>query len=97
MLLFRSIDDVGPASPLASSLAAGFSGAIAAALSHSFDTAKTRSQCIVIPKVLLCTRYFCTSPFFYFSSYALKHLDHHLLTDNGFDADNSYKQFVTGS
>nr|CAD1844356.1 unnamed protein product [Ananas comosus var. bracteatus] len=52
----RSIDEVGPVSPLASSLAAGFSGAIAAALSHSFDTAKTRSQCIVIPKYIMMER-----------------------------------------
>lgn len=53
-ILFRSIDDVGPVSPLASSLAAGFSGMVVAAASHPFDTAKTRSHCIVTPKVLVC-------------------------------------------
>lgn len=39
-------------SPLPASLAAGFSGSLAAVASHCFDTAKTRSQCIVTPKVL---------------------------------------------
>lgn len=48
---FRSNEDIGPLSPLAVSLAAGFSGSIAAAASHSFDTAKSRSQCVVLPKV----------------------------------------------
>lgn len=48
---FRSDEDIGPLSPLAVSLAAGFSGSIAAAASHSFDTAKSRSQCVVLPKV----------------------------------------------
>ncbi|KAM3282240.1 hypothetical protein P3S67_025885 [Capsicum chacoense] len=42
--------DVGPLSPLAVSLAAGFSGSLAAAASHGFDTAKSRSQCMVPPK-----------------------------------------------
>lgn len=36
---------------MAISLAAGFSGAIAAAASHSFDTARTRAQCVILPKV----------------------------------------------
>ncbi|KAG0460759.1 hypothetical protein HPP92_020624 [Vanilla planifolia] len=48
----RSISEAGPVSPLASSIAAGFSGAVAAAASHSFDTAKTRSQCVVVPKYI---------------------------------------------
>ncbi|XP_072956710.1 uncharacterized protein [Typha angustifolia] len=52
----RSIEEVGPVSPLASSLAAGFSGTVAAAASHSFDTAKSRSQCIVIPKYITMER-----------------------------------------
>ncbi|XP_042413752.1 uncharacterized protein LOC122002595 isoform X2 [Zingiber officinale] len=52
----RSIDEIDPVSPLASSLAAGFSGALAAAASHSFDTAKTRSQSIVIPKYIAMER-----------------------------------------
>ncbi|XP_065001365.1 solute carrier protein FPSE_08119-like isoform X3 [Musa acuminata AAA Group] len=52
----RSIDDVGPVSPLASSLAAGFSGMVAAAASHPFDTAKTRSHCIVTPKYIAMER-----------------------------------------
>ncbi|XP_073112680.1 uncharacterized protein [Elaeis guineensis] len=50
----RSIDEAGPVTPLASSLAAGFSGTVAAAASHSFDTAKSRSQCIVTPKPSPC-------------------------------------------
>ncbi|KAI0500907.1 hypothetical protein KFK09_019125 [Dendrobium nobile] len=54
----RSINEVGPVSPLASSLAAGFSGAVAAAASHPFDTAKTRSQCIVVPKYISMERKF---------------------------------------
>ncbi|XP_019171296.1 PREDICTED: mitochondrial arginine transporter BAC2 [Ipomoea nil] len=46
----RFDEDVGPLSPLAVSLAAGFSGSVAAAASHSFDTAKCRDQCNVVPK-----------------------------------------------
>ncbi|PKA47685.1 putative envelope ADP,ATP carrier protein, chloroplastic [Apostasia shenzhenica] len=53
-----SINEVGPVSPMASSLAAGFSGAVAAAVSHSFDTAKTRSQCAVVPKYISMERKF---------------------------------------
>ncbi|XP_057495934.1 mitochondrial thiamine pyrophosphate carrier 1-like isoform X1 [Actinidia eriantha] len=49
-------EEVGPLSPLAISLSAGFSGSIAAAASHSFDTAKSRSQCIVLPKYLSMER-----------------------------------------
>ncbi|GAB4856885.1 hypothetical protein Ancab_014803 [Ancistrocladus abbreviatus] len=52
----ESDDEVGPLSPLAISLAAGFSGSIAAAASHGFDTAKSRSQCIVMPKFLSMER-----------------------------------------
>ncbi|XP_020247236.1 mitochondrial carrier protein MTM1 isoform X2 [Asparagus officinalis] len=52
----RSINEVDPISPLASSLAAGFSGTMAAAASHTFDTAKTRSQCIVTPKYIAMER-----------------------------------------
>lgn len=51
-----SDEEIGPISPLAVSLAAGFSGSVAAAASHSFDTAKSRSQCIVQPKYLLMER-----------------------------------------
>lgn len=47
----RSNDEVGPLSPFSVSLAAGFSGAVAAAASHGFDTAKSRSLCTVLPKV----------------------------------------------
>lgn len=54
----RSINDVGPVSPLASSLAAGFSGAVAAAASHPLDTAKTRSHCVVLPKYMSMERKF---------------------------------------
>ena len=49
--LFRYDEEIGPLSPLAVSLAAGFSGSIAAAASLGFDTARSRSQCIVLPKV----------------------------------------------
>lgn len=52
----RSINEVGPVSPLAASLAAGFSGALAASLSHTFDTAKSRSQCTVTPKYIAMER-----------------------------------------
>jgi hypothetical protein len=38
-------------SPLAVTLAAGFSGSVAAAASHGFDTARSRSQCTVLLKV----------------------------------------------
>ncbi|KAM3282246.1 hypothetical protein P3S67_025891 [Capsicum chacoense] len=51
-----SDEDVGPLSPLAVSLAAGFSGSLAAAASHGFDTAKSRSQCMVLPKACCLTR-----------------------------------------
>ncbi|KAF8413272.1 hypothetical protein HHK36_001248 [Tetracentron sinense] len=52
----RSEEEIGPVSPLASSLAAGFSGSIAAAASHCFDTATSRSQCIVLPKYISMER-----------------------------------------
>lgn len=51
LLLFRSDDEIPPLSPLSVSLTAGFSGSVAAAASHAFDTAKCRSQCTVLPKV----------------------------------------------
>lgn len=51
LLSLRSDEEIGPLSPIAVSLAAGFSGSVAAAASHCFDTAKTRTQCIVLPKV----------------------------------------------
>ncbi|KAF3517520.1 hypothetical protein DY000_02060709 [Brassica cretica] len=53
-LSFSSEEEVGPLSPLAISIAAGFSGAIAAAASHSFDTARTRAQCVILPKFGFC-------------------------------------------
>ncbi|KAJ9168434.1 hypothetical protein P3X46_019959 [Hevea brasiliensis] len=46
----RSDEEIGPLSPISVSLAAGFSGSVAAAASHCFDTAKSRSQCTVLPK-----------------------------------------------
>ncbi|KAL5734781.1 hypothetical protein ACOSP7_032642 [Xanthoceras sorbifolium] len=52
----RSDEEIGPLSPLAVSLVAGFSGTVAAAASHGFDTAKTRSQCIVLPKYVSMER-----------------------------------------
>ncbi|MQL72229.1 hypothetical protein Taro_004552 [Colocasia esculenta] len=54
----RSIDEIGSVSPLAASLAAGFSGSLAAVASHCFDTAKTRSQCVVTPKYITMERKF---------------------------------------
>lgn len=51
LLSRRTDDEIGPLSPLAVSAAAGVSGSVAAAASHCFDTAKCRSQCIVLPKV----------------------------------------------
>lgn len=58
--LLRNIEDAGPVHPFASSVAAGIAGAVAAAASHSFDTAKSRSECTVVPKVqtsVLCIDY----------------------------------------
>lgn len=52
----RYIEDVGPVSPWFASFAAGVSGSIAAAASHCFDTAKSRSQCIVLPKYVSMER-----------------------------------------
>ncbi|XP_043713753.1 uncharacterized protein LOC122662236 [Telopea speciosissima] len=52
----RSIEEIGPVSPLAASLAAGVSGSLAAAASHCFDTAKSRSQCTVVPKYVSIER-----------------------------------------
>ncbi|NP_001315547.1 mitochondrial substrate carrier family protein isoform X1 [Solanum lycopersicum] len=54
----RFDEEVGPLSPLAVSLAAGFSGSLAAAASHCFDTARSRSQCIVLPKFVSMERRF---------------------------------------
>lgn len=51
-LFIRSLEEAGPVTPLASSLAAGFSAAAAAVVSHPFDTAKVRSQAAVLPKVV---------------------------------------------
>ncbi|XP_057525424.1 mitochondrial aspartate-glutamate transporter AGC1 isoform X1 [Amaranthus tricolor] len=49
-------DEVPPLSPFAVSLAAGFSGSLAAIASHSFDTSRTRSQCVVLPRYLAMER-----------------------------------------
>ncbi|KAJ1402281.1 Mitochondrial substrate/solute carrier [Sesbania bispinosa] len=54
----RLNEEVGPLSPLAVSLAAGFSGSVAAAASHGFDTARSRSQCTVLPKYVSMERRF---------------------------------------
>lgn len=51
-------DEIDPLSPFVVSLAAGCSGSIAAAASHGFDTSRTRSQCIVLPKYLAMERSF---------------------------------------
>ncbi|GAB2300980.1 hypothetical protein Dimus_035017 [Dionaea muscipula] len=48
----KSDDEIGPLSPLAVSLGAGISGSIAAMASHGLDTARSRSQCIVLPKFI---------------------------------------------
>lgn len=53
-----SDEDIGPLHPLSVSLAAGLSGSVAAAASHSFDTAKCRSQCLVLPKYITMERKF---------------------------------------
>ncbi|KAJ8755599.1 hypothetical protein K2173_022194 [Erythroxylum novogranatense] len=52
----RSDEEIGPLSPFAVSLAAGFSGSMAAAASHCFDTAKSRSECVVLPKFVSVER-----------------------------------------
>ena len=65
LLSLRSDEEIGPLSPLAVSVAAGFSGSVAAAASHCFDTAKTRTQCIVLPKVC----YLLLKQFLYFLDY----------------------------
>lgn len=52
----RSNEEVGPLPPLAVSILAGLSGTVAAAASHCFDTAKSRSQCIVLPKYVSMER-----------------------------------------
>jgi hypothetical protein len=52
--LLRKLEEAGPVHPLASSVAASLSGVVAAAASHTFDTAKTRSECNVVPKVCAC-------------------------------------------
>lgn len=51
-------DEVAPLSPLTVSMAAGLSGALAAAASHGFDTSRTRSQCVVLPKYVAMERKF---------------------------------------
>jgi hypothetical protein len=70
LLSLRSDEEIGPLSPLAVSLAAGFSGSVAAAASHCFDTAKSRSQCVVLPKVC----YLLLTQFFYFLDYHINFL-----------------------
>ncbi|KAK7260327.1 hypothetical protein RIF29_26288 [Crotalaria pallida] len=52
----RSDEEIGPLSPLAVSLAAGFSASVGAAASHGFDTARSRSQCTVLPKYVAMER-----------------------------------------
>ncbi|KAL2519857.1 Mitochondrial substrate carrier family protein [Forsythia ovata] len=54
----RFDEEIGPLSPVAVSLVAGVSGSIAAAASQSFDTAKSRSQCVVLPKFVSMERKF---------------------------------------
>ncbi|XP_031485913.1 uncharacterized protein LOC116254582 [Nymphaea colorata] len=52
----RFPEEISSISPIEASIAAGISGSIAAASSHSFDTAKSRSQCVVIPKYIAMER-----------------------------------------
>lgn len=54
----KSVEEIGPLSPLQLSISAGISGSIAAIASHSFDTAKSRSQHIVTPKYIAMERKF---------------------------------------
>ncbi|CAL0306123.1 unnamed protein product [Lupinus luteus] len=54
----RSDEEIGPLSPLGVSLAAGFSASLAAAASHGFDTARSRSQCTVLPTYIAMERKF---------------------------------------
>ncbi|KAL6652342.1 hypothetical protein ACP70R_011267 [Stipagrostis hirtigluma subsp. patula] len=54
----RQLEEAGPLHPFASSVAAGFSGVVAAAASHTFDTAKSRSECTVVPKYIAMERKF---------------------------------------
>ncbi|KAK1304996.1 UPF0426 protein [Acorus calamus] len=54
------IEDGGPVPPLMVSLAAGFSGSVAAAASHCFDTAKSRHDCSVLPKLRKKNTSICT-------------------------------------
>ncbi|GAA0155820.1 transporter [Lithospermum erythrorhizon] len=52
----RSDEEIGPLSPIAITVAAGFSGSLAAAASHCFDTARSRSQCTILPKYVTMER-----------------------------------------
>lgn len=63
LLCLRTDEEVGPLPPLSASLAAGFSGIVAAAASHCFDTAKSRAQCIVLPKVCRLLHVTCRMQF----------------------------------
>jgi hypothetical protein len=54
MHLLRKLEEAGHVHPVASSVAAGLSGVVAAAASHTIDTAKSRSECNVVPKVCVC-------------------------------------------
>lgn len=54
----RFNSEVGPLSPIAVSVAAGVSGSLAAAASHGFDTARSRSQCTILPKYVSMERKF---------------------------------------
>ncbi|KAI4373339.1 hypothetical protein MLD38_011472 [Melastoma candidum] len=53
---FSSNEEVGPLSPIVVSLSAGLSGVIAAAGSHCFDTANSRSLSTVLPKYVSMER-----------------------------------------
>lgn len=47
-----SLEEIPPLKPWQMSVSAGIAASGAAAVSHALDTAKTRSQATVIPKVI---------------------------------------------
>jgi hypothetical protein len=52
-VMSRSLEDIDPLTPWHLSVTAGLAASVAAVASHPMDTAKTRSQATVLPKVKL--------------------------------------------
>jgi len=52
-VMSRSLEDIDPLTPWQLSVTAGLAASVAAVASHPMDTAKTRSQATVLPKVKL--------------------------------------------